>query len=68
MLRVGVTHGIHAGLIATATTTADAPAVLLSDVGWDDATCGLGSSSVDVAIVVGPTDHDAELVRLCLTA
>jgi DNA-binding transcriptional LysR family regulator len=67
-LRVGVMHGMHAGLIVRAATTDDAPAVLLSDVGWDDPTCGLGSSLVDLAILVGPTDHDGELVRLCVTA
>jgi DNA-binding transcriptional LysR family regulator len=67
-LRVGVMHGIHAGLLVRATMTHDAPAILLTDVGWDDPTCGLGSSMVDLAILVGPTDHDGELVRLCVTA
>jgi DNA-binding transcriptional LysR family regulator/ribosomal protein S18 acetylase RimI-like enzyme len=66
-LRVGVMHGMHADLIVRAATTDDAPAVLLSDVGWDDPTCGLDSSLVDLAILVGPTDYDGDFVRLRVT-
>jgi DNA-binding transcriptional LysR family regulator len=62
-VRVGVMHGMHAGAVARATASNDAPLVLLQDEGWSDPTCGLATSRTDLAILSGPTDHDHDLVR-----